>query len=154
MNVGRSARATFRLPAEDRRLLVSAACWLAACRVALWTVPFPRTRDLVESWGTPRRGVALAPGRIAWAVRTAARPIPGATCLTQALAAAVMLRRGGAAPVVRFGVTREQGDFEAHAWLELDGRVLVGDQGLDRYATLAEPSIVEEPEPPVDSTEP
>ena len=73
---------------------------------------------------------------MAWAVEHAARIVPGATCLTQALAAEVMLRRTGGRPDLRFGVARDAGDFEAHAWLELGGRVLVGDHGIERYSPL------------------
>jgi transglutaminase superfamily protein len=164
VNVRRVATAARRVPRPDRRLLFAAGWWLVRCRVALWTLPYVRTRRLVDRWSAPRRRGAVAPGRVAWAVRTAARPIPGATCLTQALAAEIMLRRDGAAPVVRFGATRAEGDFEAHAWLELDGKALVGDLGLDRYTAFSRPPamadeitgdvVVGDDEPRVDSPEP
>lgn len=127
------------LPAADRRVLLRAASWLVLTRVALWTRPFARVQELVDTWSTRSRDAALAPARAAWAVQTAARIIPGATCLTQALAAEIMLRRAGERPVLRFGVARGRttdDDFEAHAWLELRGRVLVGDHELDRYSRL------------------
>jgi hypothetical protein len=73
---------------------------------------------------------------VAWAVEATARRVPEASCLTQALAADVMLRRAGATPQVRIGVAKDRQEFEAHAWLELDGRVLVGDHDLDRFVPL------------------
>ena len=49
------------------------------------------------------------------------------TCLVRALALEDLARREGAATaLVRVGVRRDERGFEAHAWLEIDGRV-VGD---------------------------
>jgi hypothetical protein len=87
-------------------------------------------------------------------VETTARLIPGATCLTQALAAEVLLRRAGEDPGIRFGVAVGEGDFEAHAWLELHGRILVGERGVERFTPLAPGAVVAASEPPVDSPEP
>ena len=125
-----------RLPAADRSLSIRAAGWLIAARVALWTLPFARVQALVARAGA-RTGVpGAAPGRLAWAVETTARSIPKASCLTQALAAQVMLERAGEHPELKIGVATDKGSFEAHAWLELHGRPLVGDHQLDRYARL------------------
>ena len=135
--VGMRRLVTFaRLPAADRMLAIRAAGWLVAARVALWTLPFARVQELVERWGARRRAVGVAPGRLAWTVETTARSIPQATCLTQALAAQVMLSRAGESPELHIGVATDRGAFEAHAWLELHGRPLVGDRELDRYARL------------------
>ena len=125
-----------RLPAADRMLAVRAAGWLVAARVALWTMPFARVQELAARLGARRGGVGVAPGRVAWSVETTAKSIPQATCLTQALAAQVMLSRAGEEPSLHIGVATERGAFEAHAWLELNGRPLVGDRDLDRYARL------------------
>jgi hypothetical protein len=103
----------------------------------LWLLPFARVRELAAQAGARRStGAATAPGRLAWAVETTARSIPKATCLTQALAAQVMLERTGEHPEIHLGVATDRGSFEAHAWLELNGRALVGDHELDRYARL------------------
>jgi hypothetical protein len=126
-----------RLPASDRRLVVRAAAWLALVRVALWTRPFARVQSLVGvATREPSRAPAPAPGRLAWAVETAAQVVPRASCLTQALAAQIMLERSGAHPEIKIGVATDREGFEAHAWLELDGRPLVGARELDRYAEL------------------
>jgi hypothetical protein len=117
-------------------LAVRAAGWLVLARVALWTLPFAHVQVLVERLGARRRSVGVAPGRVAWTVETTARSIPQATCLTQALAAQVMLSRAGEEPSLHIGVATDRGAFEAHAWLELNGRPLVGDRDLDRYARL------------------
>ena len=74
--------------------------------------------------------------RIGWAVRSAARFVPGATCLPQALAAEAILRRRGHPADLRLGVTRGDHGVEAHAWVESYGRVIVGDGDLDRFEPL------------------
>jgi hypothetical protein len=126
------------LPGPDRVLLARAATWVVAARLALWALPYRRTRDLAERLGRAhRRGPA--PDRTAWAVEATARRIPTASCLTQALAADVMLRRDGHRPQIHIGVSKDRAAFEAHAWLELDGRVLVGDHDLGRYTRLQPP---------------
>ena len=129
--------AFLRLPAPDRALVVRAVAWLTLVRLALWTRPFARVQQLVAiASDQPSRAPAVAPGRLAWAVEAGARAVPKASCLTQALAAQIMLQRSGAHPELRIGVATDAGDFEAHAWLELDGRPLVGAHDLDRYAPL------------------
>ncbi len=134
----RTTRAFLALTATDQVLLVRALAWVVLARVALWFVPFTRLRAAADGLrpSSFRRGAD--PRRIAWAVERSARVVPRATCLSQALAADAMLRRAGRMPTLRIGVAKDAGTLEAHAWLELDGEVLVGDHGDERY-TLLEP---------------
>jgi len=69
----------------------------------------------------------LIPARIARAVEVASHLVPRSTCLTKALAAHVLLRRVGHEGVLHIGVARDEaGKFEAHAWLECQGKVIIG----------------------------
>ena len=72
------------------------------------------------------------------AMESASRRLPfESTCLIKALAVRRMLGRDGAATSLRLGVAKGvRGEFEAHAWLELDGRVIVGGQGVERFVVL------------------
>jgi hypothetical protein len=77
--------------------------------------------------------------RIVWAVSVAGRRLPRAgNCLAQALATQVMLGRRGQAASLRIGVARDaEGEFRAHAWLEADGKIVIGgSQGLSRFVPL------------------
>lgn len=82
----------------------------------------------------PRRR-ALTPtyrSQAAWAARTAGRwVLPDGPCLTQALVLQyLLLRRGEASTRLHIGVAKgSEGDLQAHAWVEKDGRVLVGGAG-------------------------
>jgi hypothetical protein len=121
----------------DRALLLRALGMLAYVRVGLTCLPLPRLR---ERLARPNRAPAVAAGAvpIADAVRRAARWVPGARCLEQALAAHTLLRRHGHPAELRIGAARSpDGRLEAHAWVELHGRVLLGKvAGMSRFRPL------------------
>jgi ABC-type molybdenum transport system ATPase subunit/photorepair protein PhrA len=53
------------------------------------------------------------------------------------LAGEVLLIRAGYSAQVRIGVAKDPaGKLEAHAWVESDGRVVIGDHDLHRFTTL------------------
>jgi hypothetical protein len=77
--------------------------------------------------------------RIAWGIAAARRVVPAATCLPQALAAEVLLAHNGHPAELRLGVLKTgTGSIQAHAWVESEGRVVVGQlaEGLSRYTPL------------------
>ncbi|HSE03286.1 MAG TPA: lasso peptide biosynthesis B2 protein [Methylomirabilota bacterium] len=139
-----------RLPAAEQRLLMTAALLQAAIRLGLAVLPYRRLRALVDRAALmrPRRRLApTSPECIASTVTRASRAVPGATCLTQALAASVLLARRGHPGRVRVGVTRsDDGVLLAHAWVESEGRVVLGGAELARYTPLA---LVEATPPPL-----
>ena len=74
---------------------------------------------------------------VVWAVRGVSRAVPGATCLTQALAAQILLSRRGCSSRLRIGVARgPAGGLLAHAWLESDGVVVLGGPHVESYTPL------------------
>lgn len=133
----------WRLPAPRRRLFIAAYLLLGAVGLGLRLLPFRVVRGLLERGAGPPAGTARAPQRdpeaIGWAVATAGRLLPGlASCLAEALTAMVLLGRQGHPAMLRIGVTRAgpAAPLQAHAWLECQGGVLVGDRELDRYRPL------------------
>lgn len=65
--------------------------------------------------------------RLRWMVPRIARRVPWkAVCLEQALAAHWMLGRLGVPSLVRIGVALDGEDLAAHAWLEVRGKVFIG----------------------------
>lgn len=121
----------WRGPGEERRLAVRAAGLLAVARARLWLRPYRE----VGAWAAAGRPAAADPQAARRAVERGARLVPGATCLVRALAARRLL---GAGEVV-MGVGGRPGGIEAHAWLELDGRRVVGDFEPGRYVPVARP---------------
>ena len=65
---------------------------------------------------------------VAWAVRTVAYRLPFAlTCLPQALTVKFLLRRASNLPL-HIGVqTAATQGFQAHAWIEKDGQIVIGE---------------------------
>jgi hypothetical protein len=65
------------------------------------------------------------------------RFVPGSMCLTQALATRAVLKQYGQESNIRLGVTKSDVSFEAHAWVEVDGRIIFGRQtNNSRYSVL------------------
>lgn len=120
------------LPGSDRLLLVKAAATLVAVRCALHLVSIERLR----SWAGHLREANRPVDRIIWSVRTAARRVPGATCLSSALTLQRLLSSAGHPSQVHIGVARDASGFMAHAWLVHDGVVVIGEEEHERYAHL------------------
>ena len=130
------------LPKSDRALLLRSLVPLAAMRFALWTMSFARVRWIARRLGGLGGGAARPerPSRekIAWAVETASRAVPrGQNCLVRALATGIVLNQFGYPNELKIGVAKPAaGGFAAHAWLESEGNVVIGDFELDRYVPL------------------
>ncbi len=121
----------FRRSSSDWRLFTRAYVLVWLIRVALWFLPF----QLLYRWAIRfRKGRtgdrpldAKSVYKIVWAVSAAARRVPKATCLTQALATQIMLGRRGHRTSLQLGIMKSQaGKFDAHAWVERNGQVLIG----------------------------
>lgn len=116
----------FRLPHRERAVLLLGIGTLALARVALWILPFPLVRRI---FAQPKvKAAPYARWQIRWAVQRAQRVVPRATCLPQAIAAESMLLRNGFDAALRLGVMKKpDGSFEAHAWVESGGGIVIGD---------------------------
>ena|SRR5438876_9930903 len=117
-----------RLSPPDRRLVLQAAALAAAVSVALHVAPFRLVRAALARVARPSRGAHLPVLRIVWAVTAATRRVPGANgCLVRALVAQALLAHHGHPAAVRLGVARRHaGTLAAHAWVEGEGRIVVG----------------------------
>lgn len=136
-----------RVTSTERRLLAEAATLLVAARTALWVLPYRRVQRRFsvpvshDGQAADEAATARRVSDVARAVRRASRAIPAASCLTQALAARAMLGRRGVTCALCFGVAKhDDGTLEAHAWVEHDGRVVLGRlPNMERFARLTEP---------------
>jgi hypothetical protein len=131
-----------RLPAPYRHLFIQALVLLAIVRLALWLLPFRTLQRLaagmVRANPTGQTGDQPFLPPVAWAVTVASRYVPAATCLTQALATQALLARRGHSTSLRLGVARsEAGEFQAHAWVEWRGTIVIGGiEALSRFTPL------------------
>jgi hypothetical protein len=116
--------------ATDRGLLISALCLVSAIRLGLLVFRV-RMVGRVLAWLIPRKPeVTRDPSiadRVTRVVLLASRVVPGATCLTQALAAHVLLERHGFPTRLHIGVVREGAQTtRGHAWVESQGMIVIG----------------------------
>ena len=132
-----------------RHPLLSLAAWatVVATRLALCVLPYrmiQRVAPAADDAASDTHGDSARQYRIAQAVRTASWLVPGATCLTQALATQALLHLRGDRPKLCFGIARnERGRLEAHAWLEANGRIVIGGlPDLERYQRFASSTTV------------
>jgi hypothetical protein len=130
------------LPWRGKWLYLNTALWLLAVKAGLYLLPFDRLRQWMARFDEPagkpaemeemraiieaieRIGQVLAPLRI--------------NCLPQALVGHRLLGRKGFDVQLKIGVLKNRGDrLAAHAWLEYQGRVVIGDlRGLEQFAAF------------------
>jgi len=125
--------AAFRaLSVADRQLLLRAFVAMVTFKLALYLFSIERLRLLAGRKADGRQCV----DRIVWAARVAARRVPGTTCLSSALALQCLLSANAHASELHIGVTRDNGTFTAHAWVEREGRILIGEDERRAYTKL------------------
>jgi len=115
-----------RVAAADMRLRLKCLVAVLIVRIALLVAPFSMVRAALRSRVAGQASPHYA-RQVARRVAAAARWVPGATCLTQALAARWLLARSGHPTSIRIGVGNDPaGRFAAHAWLLCADTVLLG----------------------------
>jgi transglutaminase-like putative cysteine protease len=143
-----------QLPADERRLALRLLWLLPLIDLSLRGLGFQRSRGWLARFAhtdaaAPVDSAALtAAQRLAWLARAIGARSPWRTsCLRQALAVWLLLRRRGLPAEIRIGVVRRDPPFQAHAWVEL------GDVALDPEAAAykAFPAI---PHPPASAHRP
>jgi hypothetical protein len=128
------------LSRTELALLCTAAVLLPTGRLLLAISGLDRARWTVGRLAgvlPPRAGVE-EPDRIPPAIRCASRHLPGTyACLAQAVVGEALLAASGYRATVRLGVSGRAAEFEAHAWVERRGDVVLGDlDDLDRFRQL------------------
>lgn len=127
--------------AAAETLLALALAW-----VLVFAVAFRRTVAWLGRAGVPGTAVVtVAPDQILRArhvchrVARFAPRVPWRTsCLVQAVAGCLLLRRRGIAATIRLGVKKDGGVLSAHAWLMVGGQVVLGGQAAEGFKALAD----------------
>ena len=105
-------------------------CWIRLLRMRM-RVRAGRidrlTSEIDARAGRGARCTTLAPADVLQLLTAAARRTwPAPTCLTTAVTGYALLRERGVPAVLVIGGRTSAGRFEAHAWLELAGEVVIG----------------------------
>lgn len=115
-----------------RKSLTGAFVMLGLLRIALAVLPYRKVRQFTSASVAryPERHMHLIAyeSEMVWAIERVGRLLVGKRpCLPQALALQWFLRRKGIVTNLHIGVKKDDAKgIAAHAWLEKNGRVLIG----------------------------
>jgi hypothetical protein len=142
-----------RLAPDERRILARATLLLALIHLSLGRIPFTMLQRLVAGRRRSERAVATdrtAIDQIVWAVTAAGARLPGSpTCLSRALTVQSMLTRRGFSSRLHVGVVRgTAGQLQGHAWVESEGRIVIGgtESDISQFTRLAAFDVEAAPE--------
>ena len=111
---------------------------VATVRLGLTLFSYNRVRGMVTRLNAHQCASMGELRLVAWGVAAAARFVPRASCLTQALSGQYILARQGNASNIRIGIERGTGEqLKAHAWLVSDNHVVLGGS-VDGFAHLVD----------------
>lgn len=125
----------------ERLFLLRCLSVVVAMRLGLTFLSYDRLRRRIVSMDARAPADIGDLRRIAWGVAAAARFVPRASCLTQALAGQYLLARGGKTSKIRIGIERGTGmQLKAHAWLVSGDYVVLGGpvRSFANYAHLTD----------------
>jgi len=111
---------------------------VAAVRLGLTLLSYNRVRAVVTRLDARRSADMADLRRVAWGVAAAARFVPRASCLTQALSGQYILARQGSASKISIGIEQDTGtQLKAHAWLMSGNHIVLGGS-IDGFAHLVD----------------
>lgn len=135
-----SARSFVRLrglSGERRRLLLQAATLLTLASTAMTLLPFRRAIRFGCVVPGHRRSSAED---VVWAVEAAAGRVPWRTmCIEKGLVVQRMLRLAGVDAILHYGARHhpDTSKLEAHVWVTVDGRPVIGGAESGEFARIA-----------------
>ncbi|GGK37738.1 lasso peptide biosynthesis B2 protein [Salinarimonas ramus] len=118
---------------HEARLLARALISVARTRATLRPNRLGAILDRTAATpSAPRTPASLADMReIAWSVRNAARLVPGATCLTQALAGRELLAARGRRSAISITLPKGGDAPRPHAWLLCEDTIVLGGTAVE-----------------------
>ncbi|CAA0107994.1 Uncharacterised protein [BD1-7 clade bacterium] len=135
-------RLTLRLLKDHNRfLLLEAIIWLGYARFLVRFAAYPKQTALLGTqWlkgDLPEQHCSADAMRISEAVQRTAKHLPWeCKCLVQAMAAQSMLKQRNSAGTVYIGVSKTEGEYKAHAWLQLGDQFITGGNGFTHYQVI------------------
>ena len=131
------------LTSGERQLLINTFVLLGLVRLGLYLLPFQTLQRIIATISQVKsEHQQVDPtdlGKIVRAVNISSRYMPGdVKCLARALTTQVLMSRHGFLPELRIGVAKgKEGQLEAHAWVENQGQVVIGQlRNLSRFTPM------------------
>ncbi len=112
-----------KLPHPKKIFLIKSMVLIILTRSMLRLFSFSRVKKLSARMSSPGEDADLED--LVWSVKTASHLL-GSSCLVNAISGQILLSRHNHPSKLRIGVFKDD-KFEAHAWLEVEGRVVLGE---------------------------
>jgi len=126
-----------KLTFEDKCIVVKSFFLLWIIRMMLWILPFSVIQKIMGRFTAVSGESHSVPiEKLTWAVAVMSRYVPKATCLTRALTAQIVLAGQNYNSNLKIGVSKNNGEFEAHAWLEADDKIVLGESEVEYIPIL------------------
>lgn len=133
-----------KLPPRDKLVAIEALFWVIVIRLMVWIFPFKFVQKSVQKIANYFLSsdnvhiVSISSLRVIIVV--VSRYVPRATCLVQAMAGYILFSKYGYTTSIKIGVLDQNGEFEAHAWLENGNSVVLGESEKD-FKTIMDISM-------------
>lgn len=118
------------LKSQDKKLVLKAFFLNYYVRFITWIFPFKRAYRIAQKMGQNYSKTPIELYKLTWAVNVTGNYVFRSTCLTKAITAQILLEKHGHHPKVHIGVMKCE-EFEAHAWVEISGEVVLGESEKD-----------------------
>lgn len=121
----------------DKIILIKAIFLTWLVRIILWIFPFSVLRKLISNISKKKRKLnSISLEKLVWALNVASKYSPKSTCLTRSIAGYILFLTHGYQTEIKIGVCKnDKGNIEAHAWLENNENVVIG-ESKNNYATI------------------
>ncbi|GAX39658.1 hypothetical protein NIES4075_06140 [Tolypothrix sp. NIES-4075] len=132
-----------KLAYQEKKLLINTFFLLILVRLGLWLLSFKTLQQLLSSISNAKPKCQekdhISIDKIIWAVEVSSHYMPGVKCLARALTCQLFMSRHGYTSNLCIGVAKgQEGELKAHAWLENQGQVVIGDVAdLSNFSQLA-----------------
>ena len=126
-----------RLSSERRRLFLQASVLLGLASVSIAFLPF---RVAIRFGSVPLGSGDATADDCVWAVQAASRRLPWRTlCIQKGLVVQRLLRSRGTNALLHYGARHHPagGKLEAHVWVTVDGRPVIGGAEAKDFALIA-----------------
>ena len=118
---------------SEKIIIFKALVLLGIVRILLWILPFSIMKRFINRFDiiSDRNTSKFSKEKLIWAIQTMSIYIPKTNCLTLALGAKILLYMYNYSSNIQIGVSRTDFKLEAHAWLESDNVIILGESNRE-----------------------
>ena len=122
---------------SEKIIIFKALITLWIVRILLWIFPFSIIKKLIDKFDViyNESNSKFSKEKLIWAIQSMSIYTPRSTCLTRALGAKFLLNMYHYSSNIKIGVSKAEIEFEAHAWLESDNEIILGESKKE-YTTI------------------